>query len=1115
MPSLKSQLSAKLDASTLVQTFLTSVGGPAGALQGITDPTPPTAIGDVNTQLGAIDVGSLSSAVGILAQNATAIAGSLPIAGDIVKPVSDALVLLESLTKSSGVGDLQARLSALLTELSGILEGPRENGALGALHSAATALGGAQEGTLIRNLIESFTASSGVTIPNVPITDAIQALDGTVRVVGGLMVLDAVTADIERLTRVMAARLDPRSLDHDLRALETSLSFDGDELADAMTAVDAADSVKVQRIVTAVVSAAGALDRISDEYTASMGLGEATLVYLDISKLSAELDTARTLIRTGDLAPLNRIATRVASGIQPLLRQDLLAGPSQNLDALFASVEGSLTDIAGRITAIDVASLVQPLADGMAVLTSPLDKLTAMLDEVRVAYQGALGSVRDAVAALPLKSIADAIHKLLEPIVAVIETVRQLVADVLAALQTAADAVTAALGSVEGVIDDFQQSVDALFGQVKAFLDALHIDQALGAVEEGIRQLATALEQARMEPYFTTAANAIDTAADVIDAVPFGLLPDSMKADVDAAIAPVKNADATALETEIESLLQITPDGHFAALAEIDAAVATIQGSYDALLAEVRAHEPRTALAQVDLKLKELSAQIAALTPAVTLQPVRAAIASVQSAIASLDLEAPLAPVQHAFDSIIAAIDEFKPSLLLAPVEDRIVAVRTQVISVLHLDDAATALDDVHDRAVQLLDRYDADLIQQRLESAMQEFLSIADSTPSLQMMGGLGAMVSGLVNGMGLRVYPHSFEAVLRWMDSPTAAAELNARVVNAEAAIVASRGTVDSLDFQSRVATVTARVLRVRTAIAGFTVRLAGNASATTSLSGAAVRLGADEIFGFLESNRARFATSLAQAANAIGAISQAGFSDADVRVANLKAAIAPLDPARAWVRSVLQKIGLSGFELGLAGVLRAFFAVVTPARLVGLVRPIFDALQGRIQALVDAVLAPLKAGLASTRAAFDGIDLAPLLTALDAIHSEVVAQIQALSPSSLLAPVLDEVAALKLTLTTADPLAPVTQILNGVRDIIARVLAKLSLEKMLKIPLEIYDDLLKELSRLDVAALIAPLRAQLDDIAKQVDEGLDATVGAFERLQAALPGGGGGSSVSVALG
>ena len=1114
MASLRSQLSGKLDVSALVQTFLTNVQGPAGTLQGITDPTPASAVTDIDTQLGGLDLGSLGATVGVLAQSAASIVETLPIAGDVAKPLTDALAAIEAVAANPDLGDFDTAVKALLEKLAGIFEGPRENGVLGALHAAALALAEAKEGRVLTDLVQRLTSGSGVSIPAVPVTDAIQALDGVVRVVGGLMVLDSVTSDVERLTRLMAARLDARVLDRELSALESALTFDGGELADAMGAAGAGDPARVRRIVDGVVAAAAALGRIRDEYTAAMGLGEATLVYLDVDALSAELETGRTLIRTGDLAPLNRICAGLAGGVQPFIRQDLLAGPKQDLDALFADAESRLSDIAGRIAAIDVASFVQPLADGMAVLTAPIDKLRALLDQVRVTYQGALGAVRDAVAALPIQSIADAIRALLDPIAKVIETVRQLVTTVLTALQTAADATTTALGTVEGFVDDLKQKVDALFGELKAFLDSLNLDQALGAVEEGIRKLATALEQARMEPYFTTAADAIDTAADVIGAVPFDLLPESMKADVDAAVAPIKNADAGALETEIESLLQITPDGHFAILADVDAAVATIQQSYDALIADVKAREPRAALAQVDDTLTALSQQLSQLSPSLTLQPVRDAIDAVKNALASLDVDAQLAPVRNAFTSITSAIDGFKPSTLVGGIEDRIVALRTQVTSLLRLDQLDQALDDVHARAVDLLDRYDADLIQRRLELAMQEFITLADGTPRLQMMGGLGAMVAGLLNGMGLRAYPHSFESVLRWLGGDSAAADLNARMANAGSAVAAARGTADSLDFQARVATVSARATRVRAAIAPLTATLGGDPAMVLSLSNAESGLDAAGVFGFLDGNRARFAAALADATNRLQVIAQAGFSDADVRVTNLKAAIAPLDPARTYIRQLLQQIGLSGLELGLGGVLRAFLAVVPPSRLVGLVRPIFDALRGRVQALVDAVLAPLKAGVSSAKAALDAIDLAPLIQALDAIHAEVLSQIQLLSPDALLGPALAEVKALRDTLTSADPLAPVLQILNTVRDTITRVLAKLSLEQILATPLAIYDELLAELSRLDVASLIAPLRAQLDDIAKQVDDGLDRTVASFERLQASLPSGGGGSSASASV-
>jgi hypothetical protein len=87
--------------------------------------------------------------------------------------------------------------------------------------------------------------------------------------------------------------------------------------------------------------------------------------------------------------------------------------------------------------------------------------------------------------------------------------------------------------------------------------------------------------------------------------------------------------------------------------------------------------------------------------------------------------------------------------------------------------------------------------------------------------------------------------------------------------------------------------------------------------------------------------------------------------------------------------------------------------------------------------------------------------------------------------------------------------------VRDTVARVLEKLSFERLLATPLAIYDQILAALDRLDVAKLLAPLLDTLDTIAHGVDTGLDHTVEAFERLQAALPGGGGGSSAEVSVG
>src|SRR5687768_15037342 len=135
MASLRAQLTIKLDASSLVHTFLTNVQGSADALQGITDPTPASQLAAVNADLAGIDLGSLDGVVTILQERAVALAGSLPLAGDVVKPVTNALAVIEALVANPQIGDLEARLKALVGDLSGILEGPREQGVLGALHA--------------------------------------------------------------------------------------------------------------------------------------------------------------------------------------------------------------------------------------------------------------------------------------------------------------------------------------------------------------------------------------------------------------------------------------------------------------------------------------------------------------------------------------------------------------------------------------------------------------------------------------------------------------------------------------------------------------------------------------------------------------------------------------------------------------------------------------------------------------------------------------------------------------------------------------------------------------------------------------------------------------------
>ena len=1113
MASLKAELSVKLDASSLAGSFLAEIDTPLGSLEAFASPVTPEQIADLSGRTGSLDASSIEAALGSLLEQAVALAGSLPVTSSITAPLTDVLNALQTAVADPELGRLDERLRLLISEAGDLLEGPREGGFLGVLHTLAVTLTGAGEGRILFDLAAQLTGG-GLTLPSLPFTDAIAAADGSVRVLGGLMVLDSVTSDVDRLAGVAASRLDVAFLDRQLASLEAALTLDGVELADAVRSVDAADGIAVGRVIDAAASCAALLDGVRVEFAAAMGLGEATLAYLDLDTVLARIDGARTLLRSGDLAPLGRVSAQAASAIRPLLRDDLFDGPAQGLDALVGSVEAQVAELAGRIDTFDVTQLTAPLGDGIAVLLSPLERVSDVLAEIRVLYEGALGRVRNGVAALPIGAIADGIRALLQPIEDVLGAIEDLVGGIMSALDAAATATTTTLGQIEASVDTLKSGVDALFADAKEALDAFGVESVLGTVEESVRSLATLLEQARMDPAFDTAADAIDTAADAIGAVPFGLLPESVKAEVDEAVRPIKEADARAVESEIESLLQITEDGRFAAREELDEAIAVLQSAYEALLAEVEARDPRLALAEVDGKLDELAERVREISPALTLEDVRAAIDDVQAAVTALDVDGPLQPVRDAFNSVTAAIEEYRPSLLIGDVQTRLDDVRAQITEQMRLDEWTETIDDVRTRATDLLDRYDPVRLQAQLEAGLDELQTLLAGTGRVSMMDGLGSVIAGMLGGMGLHVYAASFAEVVDWLNGESGTAVLEARVARAADAIDRTRTAVAALDFAGRTATVAARIEDVRAAIPTLSASLPAGSPATIRLGSLGVRLRASSVFGDLDTNRQRYLATLSVAAAKAEALRRAGFSETDVRVADLRTAVAPFTPIGDWLKNVLAQIGISGFELSLSSVLQRILEVVPPTRMVGLVMPLFNALRGRVEALIDSVLSPVLDAITTLQDLIGALDVGPLLEALDSVHAEVLAQIEALSPDALLGEAIGAVQSLQATLADADPLEPVETILEAVRDTIARVLEKLSLEVLLETPLAIYDQILGALGQLDVARLLAPLLDALDAIARGVDEGLDRTVDAFERLQAALPSGGGGSTLDVGV-
>ena len=426
----------------------------------------------------------------------------------------------------------------------------------------------------------------------------------------------------------------------------------------------------------------------------------------------------------------------------------------------------------------------------------------------------------------------------------------------------------------------------------------------------------------------------------------------------------------------------------------------------------------------------------------------------------------------------------------------------------MRLDRWSPVLDDLAGRASGLLTQLDPAQLQPQIAALLAEAKGLIDTLPATRITWP-GALIARLLQGLGVRLDPNSFATVQGWLSQgggPLALAGRSDAIANA---VARTRDSLLALDFAALSAASVQAAGPVRSALAALVLRLDGNAADQARFRALAERFDLVPVVSQLGANRDRFLARLQQAAALAETLRRTGLSEVDHTIGQLQAALAPVLALLAQVRTLARKLGIGDVDHGLVAMVKSVFAVLPPQRLAALVGPLFAALHGRVLALINAVLLPLQAGIARLTALIDAIDLAPLVAALQTTYDQVLADVTALSPATLLAQPLAAFAGLQATLAGFDPLAPLLTVLDGLRDAATRVLGKLSAQQMLATPLAIYRSLVDLLDQLDIATLLAPVYQMLDTIAQQVDEGLDDTVSAFQGLQAALPGGGGGGA------
>jgi len=1101
--ALEANLSTRLDAGDLASALLVELGGAGTDLERVEVPERGGDIARASELAASVDLTSLAAGAASVGADLAAALVALPVAGDALEPLAASLRVLERIRDA----DLETRLRQITEALERELGGAPEGGFTRVLLRLATVLRDQPDLRVLQELAVELARLAGVEIrpEQLRLPNLAQSVAFAAEGLGALMALAGALDEAEHRSAIIASRLDAAEVARATSELVACLVAEGG-LESTLRTLDVDSATAVEAVEHACRLCADRRRVLVDLITTGMAFGEATLVHLDADTLRDEVERAASRIRTIDFAAIESGAAGIAEKFAKLFDIDLSTAPSFDLATLLAGLEERIGGFVAQIEGFDTAALAATIERTIGNVTELPAAVTGVVERVVLEVRRALEQIRDAVTRLPLDTFATSIRRALEPVAAALEFAGGLVGGIQGAVETASGTLRTALERVETAVDSFRDAASALFEDARRFVDGLDLDGLLGKVAGNVRGFADRIAQADMSPHFATAVDAIDTTTDVVEKVPFSMLPDSMEQDLVDAIRPIKTADAAALQARIEGLLQIEADGTFALRPRLEAALAGIQRKYDALVATVRGLDPRARLATVDEELGQLASRIASLSPQVELAGLDAAITGIRARVGGFDVDALLAPLREGFDAVLAAVDEFSPAALVAPLEERVDQVRQSLVATIRLRDWVAHLDRIETFLLEQVDRLDPARLEPRLEAFRDQVLAQTDRFARSEIAFAIGNLLEAMTSGSGLRAPAGSFGVVLEWLFGGSGTEFLTASVRRSAAYLAAARAAVESVELGRvalEVGSATRAVERALAALPAGAVR--------DRLAACVERFDVAAELGRAGPNRTRYLDRLTSATETVGRLGLAGLSEVDVTVARLRTTLTPFRPAADFVRRLLERVGLEGIENGIAGVVRHLFDVASPARLAAILEPVFSALRNRFRVILDAAFGPLREGARRLEALVDAIDLTPLRAGLDEVHGALRAEIQAFHPDALLAGAVSALHDAQARVAAFDPLRPLRELLSALRDTSVRVVGKLRLEELLRTPLAIWESVLVDLEALDLRGLLGPLLDQLDAIALGVAGGLDATVAAFERLQDALPDRVGSTSLS----
>lgn len=327
--TLQASMSLRLDAGGSVTGLQANAGSALGEMDAVSLPDITQDVSLAEAHAGGIDLSAIAAGVQQAVSDLGPLTANLPVANEALSAVDRVIAL------SGQLGDLD--LPASVRDLSAAIDGELAGSGdfLGKLGRLRDLLAGNPSVQGARELLAAFTELTGgdLNVDDLQVPQLIPAVLGGAQTLGGLMNLQTLLEEAQRLADVIDGQLDAGSIASGVAHVEAQLGLNGGQpLTGFIAGLDSGDINQVQSAKQAIENVAVAVRALAKAIAEGMAFGEATLVHLDTEGLKQAVQETAEQLGGVDLGPLENGAQALAERLIPLLSIDLGAAPAASLD---------------------------------------------------------------------------------------------------------------------------------------------------------------------------------------------------------------------------------------------------------------------------------------------------------------------------------------------------------------------------------------------------------------------------------------------------------------------------------------------------------------------------------------------------------------------------------------------------------------------------------------------------------------------------------------------------------------------------------------------------------------------------------------------------------------